>query len=684
MTVQTTTNVATGIGNGVTTVFPVGYKFNQDTDLVVYLIEKATSIATAQTLNSDYSVQGAGDDDGGSITFLTAAPATGFVVKVTRLVDLLQLTDLRNQGKFFAEVHEDVFDLLVMMIQQVDEVASNSMQLNEAGDRWDARDSRIVNVGDPIAPQDAATMVWAQQYIGSILESWQGPVNNAVNVVYVGPDFVPHTVQDQSNFTDPTLGAALIGRALRTFKSILGVAGADGELRVVRGQYDGEQVFVQGYYDDSRQRGGGQYYWDANSIDTDDGGTIIAVTGVATGRWMMVPRSVSFADFGAKGDGVTDDRDAMRAAVTCRFSKRFPVQIFDEAYATSGIITIGEGVSLQGTRAFDSIIKALPGFVGGAVVRYFEPNAIIRSVEAKNWRVSVNGQACHGIEIRRAYDGCVFDNVVCIDASDGYNAIRITGYIDGAPVTIGQTCQFRGLFAGHANNTATVATMYIENLQESVFLECKAWGAYGASKAPCFPLEVVDCRSLLFLQQSVATTSTYGIKVGTVSRSSVGINFISPLYENVDNILEAAGTGGNFIIGLEHSNPRYQTPIAGGFHLNTTNSATIDVAGRPAVIDSNCAATLLYTSDSSNITNAAASTSVMRRANAVSSFYRISPALEVGPLSGDPHLRTAAPASGETSLSILINTGSAVALKKITIGAADSDDPGFRKIRVAN
>ncbi|SNS15692.1 sialidase family protein [Pseudomonas segetis] len=217
MTVQTTTNVATGIGNGVTTVFPVGYKFNQDADLVVFLIETATSIATLQILNSDYSVQGAGDDDGGSITFLAAAPASGYSVKVTRLVDLLQLTDLRNQGKFFAEVHEDVFDLLVMMIQQVAQATDSSLHLNEAGNQWDAKGHRIVNVGDPVNDQDAATKLWTQQYIAQLLEAGQGPVNNAENVIYIGPDMVAHVVQDLSG---PD-GAEFIGRGAETVEDAL-------------------------------------------------------------------------------------------------------------------------------------------------------------------------------------------------------------------------------------------------------------------------------------------------------------------------------------------------------------------------------------------------------------------------------------------------------------------------------
>ena len=34
------------------------------------------------------------------------------------ILPVVQETDLRNQGKFFAEVHEDAFDYLTMLIQK--------------------------------------------------------------------------------------------------------------------------------------------------------------------------------------------------------------------------------------------------------------------------------------------------------------------------------------------------------------------------------------------------------------------------------------------------------------------------------------------------------------------------------------------------------------------------------------
>ncbi|BAP80896.1 hypothetical protein MT1_3721 [Pseudomonas sp. MT-1] len=128
MTVQTTTNVASFNGNGVAQIFPIGFKFNRAEDIVAWITDLTTGTATKLTLNSDYTVSGAGDDSGGVIN-VTSAPATGKQLKVSRIVDLLQLTDLRNQGKFFAEVHEDAFDLLTMIAQQQQEEIDSTLRV---------------------------------------------------------------------------------------------------------------------------------------------------------------------------------------------------------------------------------------------------------------------------------------------------------------------------------------------------------------------------------------------------------------------------------------------------------------------------------------------------------------------------------------------------------------------------
>ena len=117
MTIQTSSNVASFNGDGANKVFPIGYKFNSAADLVVLLVDDEAVTTKILTLNSDFTVTGAGDEEGGTVT-LEVAPTANQRLIISRIVDILQLTDLRNQGKFYAEIHEDALDLLTMIAQQ--------------------------------------------------------------------------------------------------------------------------------------------------------------------------------------------------------------------------------------------------------------------------------------------------------------------------------------------------------------------------------------------------------------------------------------------------------------------------------------------------------------------------------------------------------------------------------------
>lgn len=116
MTVSTTTSTAQFDPNGVTINFPFAFRFFAATDLKVFW-QKPDGTILLLTLNSNYTVQGAGNNAGGSITTIGTPLPNGLLV-VSRIMVATQLTSFRNQGEFFAEIHEDAFDKLVMLVQQ--------------------------------------------------------------------------------------------------------------------------------------------------------------------------------------------------------------------------------------------------------------------------------------------------------------------------------------------------------------------------------------------------------------------------------------------------------------------------------------------------------------------------------------------------------------------------------------
>lgn len=156
MTVSTVVDHNDYTGNGVTTSFPYTFRIFNKTDLTVSVIDLSENI-TVLVLDTDYTVKNAGGYNGGSVV-LTTPLASGWKISVARELSATQETDLRNQGKFFAEVHEDAFDKLTMLIQQVGSMFRLALRKPSSIANWyDALGNYIRNVRDPRDPQDAAT-----------------------------------------------------------------------------------------------------------------------------------------------------------------------------------------------------------------------------------------------------------------------------------------------------------------------------------------------------------------------------------------------------------------------------------------------------------------------------------------------------------------------------------------------
>jgi hypothetical protein len=137
MSISSTTCRSLFVGNGAVSVYDYNFKLFQAADLYVFIQDTEDNQYGPLVLNTDYSITGVGFRNGGSISLINASQAwltsggnliTGWSILLIRLPALTQLTDIKNQGAYFPELHENEFDTLVMQIQELnDQIARSAM-----------------------------------------------------------------------------------------------------------------------------------------------------------------------------------------------------------------------------------------------------------------------------------------------------------------------------------------------------------------------------------------------------------------------------------------------------------------------------------------------------------------------------------------------------------------------------
>lgn len=173
MTVTSTSIIAGPYnGNDVADEFSYGFRIEDKTQISVYETVGAAA-PVLLTVDVDYTVAGIGVDAGGDVTRVAGPLPTGSTWFMRSNYPETQLTEFDSQGGFFPDTHEDSFDKLTFLTQQlVDKVgralrlplsyfgsASTEIPLPEAnrGLKWNATGDALVNTdADPDESANAA------------------------------------------------------------------------------------------------------------------------------------------------------------------------------------------------------------------------------------------------------------------------------------------------------------------------------------------------------------------------------------------------------------------------------------------------------------------------------------------------------------------------------------------------
>jgi hypothetical protein len=135
MSISSTTCRNDNVGNGAVSVYSYTFKLFQAIDLLVAIADLAGE-ETVLELGVDYSVSGIGTRNGGNVTLISDGQSwltggnlkNGYKIVFLRSPALLQQTSIKNNGEYFADLHENTFDTLLMQIQELQDTISRSAQ----------------------------------------------------------------------------------------------------------------------------------------------------------------------------------------------------------------------------------------------------------------------------------------------------------------------------------------------------------------------------------------------------------------------------------------------------------------------------------------------------------------------------------------------------------------------------
>jgi len=274
------------------TVFNYTFKIFADGQLNVYITPSgqepndSTDITTAYTIDPS----SIGDEDGGFIT-LDSGTSNGDLVTIVSNIPEARTTDYQNSGDFLPDTVNADFDTVVSLVKQVEDKSNRTLAFQNS-----LQNATALTLP---APSAGLFMVWNGSETG--LE------NTGVPSVIV-PGDLSGTLTALKSATNLTIG---------------------------------DFVVTTGY-NANGDSGDNTYEIVAAATGTDDGGSFIDLAGSGLQAKGLFPRGVrSVKQWGAVGDGVTDDTAATQAAIDASAHVTAyggPYRLTDELATTRSVI----------------------------------------------------------------------------------------------------------------------------------------------------------------------------------------------------------------------------------------------------------------------------------------------------------------------------------------------------------
>ena len=327
---------------------------------------------------------------------------------------------------------------------------------------------------------------------------------------------------------------------------------------------------------------------------------------------------LSVKDFGATGDGVTDDATAIQAAITAAIALNAPVELFFPygTYLISTVITCdptlqaSSKVMLRGTGPYTSVIKAKTGFTSTKMLHMGAAGTVTRMEGSGICDLGFNGNSLPaasgnaGVYIYNAYR-CVFLNLAVDNFAGGGDGLASYGNVAGVA---GDPCNQGNVFTNIYTRGCGGAGQYYRGEKSSMFDQLQSdantvQGVFFDSESiTAGSTETTECviGSILVKNNTGAGVAFSGIAKYSIANieayinGSVGVLFsdtrsgttVGNFYSSIGTIVSrnnagalanATGTNGNYCQGVYIGSVVH---VGGkGLGVSETEAAAVVIAG---------------------------------------------------------------------------------------------------------
>lgn len=359
MTVSNVVPLNSYVATGSNATYTYTFRLLQAADLVVQVMN-TLGVVTTLTLTTNYTVSGVGQYSGGTVTLTAGNLTAGYTIILFRNPANTQTTSLQALGNYDPTSVETALDLLTMQQQAQSEQLAGALAASvfevAAGGGLTYTLPSIASRANKALSFDAGGNVTVSSLSGGSSSLPAGSI-----------------VQQVSNMA-----------SLRLFSSPVA----------------GYLVQLQGYYT-AADGGDGLFVWNASDVRSDNGGTIIQVTGIVTGRWnRVVNQSIAYNIlwFGAKGDGATNDTTALTNAVASGFPVLIPAG--KTILYTPPLIISVDGTAIIGENRYTSILK--PTATAANAIEIGDTISSAFGFVMRDVRLTGNGTCTNGIVMGQA------------------------------------------------------------------------------------------------------------------------------------------------------------------------------------------------------------------------------------------------------------------------------------------